>query len=190
MKIRLKSRDLFLQRGVNVPGYIWQEPAFKFVPLDFGVGGDRLKEKIFDADLQTTSLENWNEDPLRPVVYGVASAPSDQRAKYFAAYLVQIFLEQAPPNTSVLWEQLTGGFDNKAMTAEPSLLVMTGLTPNSTAVKLEKARDLLEKHSNIPRIVVIAGDDPITFFMTKLYYSVNSIYFHSSTLVKRVVETV
>ena len=85
---------------------------------------------------------------------------------------------------------LTGGFENKSLNAEPSLLVITGLTPNSTPVKLEKARDLLEKHSNIPRIVVMAGEDPITFFMTRLYYSVNSIYYHSSALVKQRVEIV
>ena len=190
IKIRLKARDRFLQRGINVPGYIWQESPFNFVPMDFAIGGDRLKEKFFDSDVQLKSLERWIEDPMVPIVYGVGSSPSDQRAKYFAAYLVQTFLEQAPANTTVLWEMLTGGFDNKAWTAEPSLIVITGLTPNSTQVRLEKARDLLEKHNNIPRIVVMAGEDPITFFMTRLYYSVNSIYYHSSSLVKQRIEIV
>ena len=88
--IRLRARDRFLQRGINIPGYIWQESPFNFVPMDFAIGGDRLKEKFFDSDVQVKSLERWIEDPISPIVYGVGSSPSDQRAKYFAAYLVQI----------------------------------------------------------------------------------------------------
>lgn len=190
INIRLKSRSRFLMRGVDIPGYIWQEPPFNFNPLDFGVGGDRIKEKVFDSEVQVKSLDRFLENPEYPSVYGVASAPSDQRAKYFAAFLVQNFLESAPLNATVRWDSLYGSFDNPGMSTEPSLLVITGLTPNSTPVKLEKARDLLEKHSGIPRIVVIAGEDPITFFMTKLFYRVNNLYFHSSALNKRRIEVV
>lgn len=188
--IKLKPRDRFLIRGVDVPGYIWQETPFRFDPMDFAVGGDRLKEKIFEGRLQRESLDRFLEDPTYPSVYGVASSPSDQRAKYFAAFLVQHYLEAAPLNRTVKWESLHGGFDNQAMNFEPSMLVISGLTPNATAVKLEKARDLLEKHSGIPRIVIIAGEDPITFFSTKLYYPVHNIYHYSSALVRRRVEVI
>lgn len=190
IQIKLKTRDRFLERGVDVPGHIWQEPPFFFKPLDFAIGNERLREKIFTSDVQESSLERFQADPTRPVVYGVGSEPSDQRAKYFAVYLVQLFLEAAPLNCTVKWDSLTGGFDNPSLNLEPSLLVLSGLTPNSTQVKLEKARDLLEKHSNIPRIVVVSGEDPVTFFMTRLYYSLNNIFFHSSTLIKRRVEVV
>lgn len=188
--IRLKNRDRFLERGIDIPGHVWQERPFNFNPVDFAVGGDRLKEKIYPGEIQLQSLKRFTDDPCKSSIYGCSSAPSDQRAKYFAAFLVQTFLSLAPPNVSVRWESLTSSFDNPALNSEPSLLVMSGLTPNSTPVKLEKARDLLEKHCSIPRIVVIAGEDPITFFSTRLYSSVNNIFFHSSALVKRVVEVV
>lgn len=188
--VKLKSRDRFLERGIDVPGYIWQERPFKFDPQDFAVQSDKLKEKIFSGEVQTASLDRFLENPTANILYGVASSPSDQRAKYFAAYLVQCFIERAPVNCSVRWENLYSTFSNPAMDAQPSLLVITGLTPNAMPIKLEKARDLLEKHCNIPRIVVMAGEDPITYFSTRLYSAVNSIYFYSSDLVKRNIEIV
>jgi hypothetical protein len=186
--IKLRPREFFLERGITIPGYIWQERPFTFKPDDFAVGGDRLQERIFSADKQEDSLQRWVDDPTRAIIYAVASAPSDQRAKFFATYLVQKFIANAPLNRTVRWEALTSDFKNAALEAEPSLLVITGLTPNSQPSKLEKARDLLERHHSIPRIVVIAGEDPITFMSTRLYSSLHSMYFYSSTLVKRKVE--
>ena len=189
LQIKLKAREKFLIRGVDVPGYIWQERPFTFAPQDFAVGGERLHEKIYDSEVQTNSLARFLDKPTAPHVYGVASSPSDARAKYFAAFLVQTFLEKAPPNLVVKWEALYGNtFANPALDLEPSLIVITGLSPNSSNTKLEKARDLLEKHSSIPRIVVLAGEDPITFFATRLYSPIHNLYFHSASTVKRRVE--
>lgn len=189
--IKLKNRDKFLVRGVDVPGYIWQERPFHFDPQDFAVGGDRLNEKIFNAGVQTDSLNRFLDNPRAPSVYGVASAPNDMKAKYFAAYLVQHYLENSPPNMTAHWETLYGNsFSNAALDKEPSLLVITGLCPNSSSTKLEKARDLLERHAHIPRIVVIAGEDPVTFFATRLYSPVNNMFFSSAALCKRKVEVV
>ena len=186
--IKLRAREYFLERGITIPGYIWQERPFSFKPDDFAVGGDRLQERIFTGEKQDDSLARWIEDPTRAIVYAVSSAPSDQRAKFFATYLVQKFIDSAPLNRTVKWETLTSDFKNPALDLEPSLLVITGLTPNSQPSKLEKARDLLERHHSIPRIVVIAGEDPITFMSTRLYSALHSMYFYSSTLVKRRVE--
>lgn len=187
--IKLKAREKFLVRGIDVPGYVWQERPFNFAPEDFAVGGDRLHEKIFDSEVQSNSLARFLHNPRSPNIYGVASAPSDARAKYFAAYLVQQFVDKSPPNLTVKWEHLYGdNFKNPALEYEPSLIVLTGLSPNSSNTKLEKARDLLEKHSAIPRIVVIAGEDPVTFFSTRLFCPVHNLYFHSSAIVKRKVE--
>jgi hypothetical protein len=67
---------------------------------------------------------------------------------------------------------------------------VTGLSPNSTAVKLEKTRDLLEQNSHIPRIIVVAGEDPVTFLKSRLYYPVHNIFFHSPGVLKRKVEVI
>ena len=189
--VKLKPREKFLVRGVEIPGYLWQEKPFVFNPQDFAIGNERLNDKIYFGETQTDSFLRFKENPRHPCIYGVASAPNDIKAKQFAAFLVQTFLENAPPNTTVLWEQLYGNtFKNSALEAEPSLIVITGLSPTSSNTKLEKARDLIEKHSNIPRIVVIAGEDPITFFSTRLYSPIHNLYFHSLAIVKRKVDVI
>lgn len=191
-KIKLRKREFFVQAGANVPGYIWKEPAFKFEPVTFAVEDERLEKRFFDGSVQEKSLEGFLADPSGPHVYAVASEPNDSRALYFAAYLVQCYLEKTPPPWRVVWESLYGGFQNKLMDAElePSFLVLSNLSPNSTNVKLEKARDLLTRYAHIPRVVVIAGEDPITFFARRLYFKTGRIFFYSSSIVKRQVQVV
>lgn len=191
LRIRLKPREFFLQKGIDIPGSVWARAQFPFKPQPFGIGGDRLHEKLFDPSVQSASLDRFLEDPARPLVYGVSSAPDDTTAKYFAAFLVQSYLEAVHASQAqVLWARLDSGYENKFVNQEPSLLVITGLCPNSTVVKLEKARDLLEQNSHIPRIVVVAGEDPITFFKTRLYYPIHNLFFHSNEIVKRKVEVI
>lgn len=49
------------------------------------------------------------------------------------------------------------------------LLVINNLAANSTPDKIEKARDLLVQWQHVPRIVVIAGADPLAFCIDTLY---------------------
>jgi hypothetical protein len=58
---------------------------------------------------------------------------------------------------------------------QPSMLIVSNITVNSTNVKLEKLRDLLEMYSHIPRIVVVTGIDPVTFANTKLMMPVSNV---------------
>ena len=58
---------------------------------------------------------------------------------------------------------------------KPSMLILSNITPNSSAFKLEKVRDMLEFYDNIPRIVVINDTDPVTFLNHKLHYTANHI---------------
>jgi hypothetical protein len=49
------------------------------------------------------------------------------------------------------------------------MLLLTNLAENSTREKLEKARDLLAMFSNIPRVLLVAGADPLTFALDQLH---------------------
>jgi hypothetical protein len=53
-------------------------------------------------------------------------------------------------------------------------LIISNINETSTPHKLEKVRDILEKYSECPRIVVMSGSDPLTFFGTKLFYQINA----------------
>jgi hypothetical protein len=191
-KIKLRKRDFFVQRGATIPGHIWKEQPFKFDPVTFAVEDEKLEKRFFEASVQEKSLQGFLENPAAPHVYAVASEPNDSRALYFAAYLVQCYLESTQPPWRVAWENLYGGFSNKLLDAEiePSFLVLSNLSPNSTNVKLEKARDLLTYYAHIPRVVVIAGEDPITFFARRLFFKTGRIFFHSSSIIKRQVQVV
>lgn len=192
-KILLKDRSKFLSKGVFIPESIWRTKPFTFSPITFGVNTEKLTDKLVGPDVQRKSLQNFIDAPYAPWIYGIASAPSDDIAKYFAAYLVQQFILHSPPSRNTIsWHHLYSDFKNSLIENDekPSLLVITGLTPNSTSPKLEKARDLLEHFDNIPRLVVIAGEDPITFFATRLHYKLTNLFFSSSSLVKRKIEAV
>lgn len=49
------------------------------------------------------------------------------------------------------------------------LLVLSGLAENSTAMKLEKTRDLLTQYSDVARILVVGGCDPVSFTKQHLH---------------------
>jgi len=48
------------------------------------------------------------------------------------------------------------------------MLVITNVGVDSSQVKLEKLRDILEKYDSIPRIVVVNGVDPVSFFAERV----------------------
>ena len=192
-QINLKPREKFLAKGIDIPAHVWRERAFSFKPTPFGVQSEKLNDRIIGAETQYNSIESFAANPLAPCVYGVSSAPSDDKAKYFAAFLVQTFVIGVPAtHNNIVWHYLYGDLKNPLLTSgsRPNLLVLTGLSPNSSNYKLEKARDLLEHFSDIPRIVVIAGEDPITFFATRLYHKLTHLYYHSASIVKRRIECV
>lgn len=190
-QIRLPQRSWFSDRGVTIPAHVWQEPKFTFRPMDYMLGHEGLQAKNIDRQVQINSLESFTEDPRQPLIYGVGAEPSDVRSQYFAAHLVHLAMQRGI--RSVTWHPIYGGFNNKLVAEHDQgceLMVLTGLAANSSSSKLEKARDILDAYSDIPRIVVIAGEDPITFFSTKLYHKLTHLYFFSSAIVKRKIEVV
>lgn len=191
-RIKLQSHTWFLEHGTDIPGFVWRERPFVFQPQSFALSDERLQPKVISDQVQIDSLERFESNPDLPVVYAVASEPSDSCALYFAAYLCQLMLDSTKDFRRIHWEPVYADFKNDLLYSETSrdLLVLTGLTPNSTSTKLEKARDLLSAYSHIPRIVVIAGEDPITFMARKMYFKTNSIFFHSAKIMRRRVEVI
>lgn len=183
----------------HLPGSIWQQSPFKWDPVPFGIESERLhNDKIIDAVVQDDSLKRFVANPKAPVVYGVCGNPSEEKARYFAAYLVDLHCKFMGSKANPVWHTLYGGYDNKLLkdyagrdpTYDPSILVLCNLNSGSTNVKLEKAKDLLERFSTIPRIVVAAGEDPISFLSTKLYAPCNALAYFPEALIRRKVEVI
>jgi len=186
MVIRVKQRI-----GSSIPGYVFKQAPFKFDPVPFGTESERLNERIFDADIQLDSLNTYTENPKIPVVYCVSGSPSDSKALYFAAYLAELHYK-ANKFSKINWCPIYGGFKNELLDSSPSLslLILSNLAANSTAVKLEKARDLLVHYSSIPRIVVVAGEDPVSFMTTKLHMPIHAMAYFSENLIKTRMEVI
>lgn len=181
-----------------VPGSVWRQGPFKWDPTDFVTESEKLNDRIIDFRLQNVSLLNFKEDPSKPVIYGVAGNPDDSKAKLFAAYLIQLHQSELAGHHNVVWHTMYGGYDNTLMKeykdvdskSEPTMLVLSNLTPSSTNVKIEKTKDLIERFSNIPRIIVCAGEDPMSFLHTRLFVPVNAIAYFCEAIVKRRIEVI
>lgn len=176
-----------------VPNHVWRTRRFKWSPQTFAAESEQLNSKFIEASVQDSGLTMFISDPRLPMIYGVSGNPDDSKAKYFAAYLIQIHLRRLKSDANVVWLSMYGGFETPYMgddKAKPTMLVLTNLTPNSTAIKLEKTRDLLEKYADIPRIVVVAGLDPMSFLTTRLYVPINALAYMSEGLVKARIEVI
>jgi hypothetical protein len=130
-------------------------------------------------------LESFVDHPLRSsTTLCIGSFPSDLRAKYLAIYLMALATQQhqkglhKPGRTLPLWHRVFGGLSDplrdKPNSEIPSLLVLANVNINSSQAKIEKVRDLLEKYSEIPVIVVTGGEPPVNLFANKLYYPLKS----------------
>jgi hypothetical protein len=87
------------------------------------------------------------------------------------------------------WHTINGSFQDSLRDGDliksPSFLVISNVTVASTNTKLEKLRDLLRQYAQIPRVITLAGQDPITFANTKLFMGINyCMYLCKSSAVK------
>ena len=201
--VRIPKPRWFLAQGVStIPSYVWRTSKFPFMPRDYAISHERLQNKIVSSSVQLKSLETFLANPCTPCIYGVGAEPTDSYSLYFAAYLAYLFTAMRlqmqdrllRPIGDVRWETLRGGYHNPLIYEDGStnenigMLILSGITPNSTPNKLEKLRETLVAYSHIPRVVVIAGEDPLTFFSARIHHKLTNMYFHSGALSKRAVE--
>lgn len=179
-----------------IPSHVYRQTPFKFEPVTFVPESTKLNDKFIEAGVQKKSLEMFIENPNLRMIYGVSGNPHDSKAKYFAAYLCSLHYKKVK-NSNIIWYPLYSSFKNNLLdkmingeTAKPTMLVLTNLTPNSTQFRLEKARDLIEYFNDIPRVVVCAGEDPMSFLATRLYVPINGVFYSSESLVKQRVEVI
>lgn len=171
-----------------VPASVLIRKPFVFEPQDFALESEQLKEKIISEQVQMRSLSRFLKDPSAAVIYGVGGT-DELTAKYFAAYLVQEHIKAMGAKANVRWITLYGDYANPHIRddiAAPSMLVITNLCPNSTNVKLEKARDIIEFYPDVPRVIVVAGQDPMTFLVTRLFLPINAMAHFPLSLFKQV----
>lgn len=140
-----------------------------------------------DTKTQLEYIDISRDTPLKSnYVFIISSEMSALKAQQLA---LDIFLnaidyynhKEAPQKDQPLWHTVFGGYSDRlrdnpqGISRNPSLLVIDGLAVNSTDAKIEKARDLLMKYSDIPRVLVTCGMCPLKFAYERLYFPVNRV---------------
>lgn len=189
LDISVYEQDLLKAAGVT--GNVFMQRPFK---LDDAVGMIESttvtgRPKIIKAAKQLESFDAiFKGINSAPLVYCISSLGNDLQAKYTAAYLLTRSLalhtkdRHNTNRTQPVWHTLTGSFQDYYRDRyrevrkgqKPAMIVLSNVVANSSDVKKEKLRDLLELFSDIPRIVPITGTDPFTFFNEDMCYPLTS----------------
>jgi hypothetical protein len=154
----------------------------------------RNRMVISESDLSSANAEGYK--PIMPRMqlaylrksierpgYGswlmvIGSAGEDARARIAALAVMQsAMLASLSGSDRPLWWPVYGGRWDKLRDDEPwrtslgrvGLLVISNVAENSTPDKIEKVVDLLHMYSNIPRVLIVDGVDPLEFAASRLY---------------------
>lgn len=177
---------LLTSRGVPQADLIHGHGVFDVLPnlVKYETDIPGVHAKIVSPAKQAKALASIVENPIRASYTACFNSfPSDMLAKHLAVYVfnqacISWQKRHKPGRVLPIWHRVFGGLTDplrdRNMEDTPSLLVLSNINESSSAYKLEKVRDLLEKYSHVPRIVVTSSRDPITFFATKLHYPLNA----------------
>lgn len=183
-----------------VPGDVWRQKFFAYKPTGFTAKSPELERgeddvpPVFDAKVQKDSLLAFLSDPTLPMTYIVTG--DEGMCEYFAAFLIQAHQERVGGGAVVEWERIYNTYTNRLfktygerpnVNTDPSMIVLSDLSPLSNETALGKARDILSRFSDIPRVVVAAKEDPISFAATRLYAkTINAVAYFQNPLIKSI----
>lgn len=168
--MKFSEQETKLMRVRGLPGYILSETEFKVD--DFIQTYTSTLEKLTPMTIKKTNqvkyLKDILEDPTHaPYTACISSEPNDLRAKIIGSQIMQRCIQE---DKEVLWHTVIGGYkddlrDNtKYWKRKLDCLIIANFLPDSTEMKYEKVRDLLELYSDIPRIILTTQAEPYAFF--------------------------
>lgn len=173
---------LLAKRGVAGNELLFREDRFNVTNdiVKITIDGYGMTQRSIGIQKQLRTLHMISKNPLaKNYVLGISSYPTDQRAKQLASWLMYLGCKQhaikhRPGRGLPLWHRVFGSYKDSlrddVQLETPGLLVITNVNEESTPVKMEKVRDLLEKYHNIPRIVVCGGMNAASLFANRLHY--------------------
>jgi hypothetical protein len=183
-----------------VPGDVWRQKFFPYKPTGFTAKSQELDRgeddipPMIDAKIQKEGLAAFLNNPTLPMTYIVTG--EEGMAEYFAAFLVQAHLERVGQAANVEWDRMYNTYTNRLFKtygerpnpdSDPTMIVLSDLSPLSSDTALGKTRDILARFSDVPRVVVAAKEDPISFAATRLYAkSINAIAYFQNPLIKSI----
>jgi hypothetical protein len=183
-----------------VPGDVWRQKHFPYKPTGFTAKSQELERgeddvpPMIDAKVQKEGLLAFLTNPTLPMTYIVTG--EEGMAEYFAAFLIQAHLERVGGAANVEWERMYNTYTNRLFktygeryneNTDPTMIVLSDLSPLSSETALGKTRDILARFSSVPRVVIAAKEDPISFAATRLFAkSINAIAYFQNPLIKSI----
>lgn len=119
-------------------------------------------------------------------LFVIGSSGEDARARVAALAIMQaMMLASLSSGDRPLWWPVYGGRWDRLRDEESwrtslgriGMLVISNVAENSTPEKLEKVVDLIHMYSNIPRVVIVDGADPLEFSVTRLHRRPSRVLF-------------
>ena len=180
----METKDALL-RSVGVPSYLLRQKEAVDTGMVRGftvnAGGTPLWK---DAKQQKKWILDLKKNPVKPgLVFCVSSSPNDLQAKLMALSLLESALSSKSNSTlygpGCKWHTIIGGYkdsildswkDDPERISNLRFLVLANVTTESTPVKREKLRDILEVTGKATRVVAVTGADPVTFFRDMGYH--------------------
>lgn len=192
-----------LMTSLGVPGADFMGKTGRFDLNKFFIGMEtnlpNVMNKPISAAKQVEMFARIMLNPHRhPYLIGVSSYPSDTRAKYVAQTIMAAAIRHYDDNrkemgqkSRPMWHRVWGNFKDSLREGpqqHPSMLIISNINDESSSVKIEKVRDLLEMYSDIPRIVVAGGGPVVDLFTHRLSLPMSaSFYVGPGNLIKDVV---
>lgn len=177
--IKTEYIDLFKKRGVPPSVLLAQHPDditrhinIIEVPRDTGSIVMDKKKQIAAVDLFSRTISA--KKPQSAPFMLIASRSYDFIAMQYALSIAASLVVNA--GHSFYWHTLYGNtFDKLRDKENPPelkdchLLILSNVAENSTNMKTEKARDVLNMYSHIPRILAVGGVDPVQYAKQQLH---------------------
>lgn len=186
LEVRFDNNRVKLLKSRGVDGYAFSlarspftledslvriKPTVTWLPEDFVLRSVSVKKQL-------NNIEKLFAHPLRGnYTAAIGSYPSDTRAKVLAVNVMNKAIDEQISGKHrgrayPLWHSLMGNtWDPVRDAREPehfSMLIINNVGVDSSQTKLEKLRDLLVKFDNVPKIVIVNGIDPVTFFAERV----------------------
>lgn len=144
--------------------------------------------KAVSADKQKKMYDDALENPFaNPYLFCMAGQRSDHLPLQLALRLFLAAINKNPMGSRARpwWHTVTGhtkdelrdDADHLERIGQPSFLVVSNVASNSTMMKVEKVRDLMDRYRHIPRVLVVGGESPIHFCSRVLFMPVNRLVY-------------
>ena len=181
------TRSLLVSRGVH-------PSLFAIKPFDIEdylkvVAIPKSKDSFIERtrSLQVKDLIGVVRDPYKHRTIFIGSDNFIDRPEALAMFIMRHAIAKRGDKRLPYWHYIVGGFHDKLRDDEytknkigrPGLLILDGLTVDSSEPKIEKAFDII-KNTDCPKIIVCGGN-PVELAMNRLHVKPDMFFMFSET---------